>query len=45
MKRFISEMIRILQIKKNGINANEDIELLDDIYFILLDRISNNDYN
>lgn len=42
-KRMISEMIHI-KIQKNGINLNNDTGVLDNSYFNLLERISNNDF-
>jgi len=38
-KRLISEMMHIKQ-QKNGINLNNDTELLDDAYFDILDKLS-----
>jgi len=38
-KRLISEMIHIKQ-QKNGINLNNDTELLDDAYYDILDKLS-----
>jgi len=33
-----------IKSQKNGINLNEDTELLEDSYFNLLNRIFNNDF-
>jgi len=38
-KRLISERIHIKE-QKNGINLNNDTELLDDAYFDILDKLS-----